>query len=148
MQFSLLTMAFLAAFTSTIVAQDIEQEVAAFTQKWQTAYDRADIATLSTMYANEVTSLNSDGSTTTLSKAQIEAGLKNDFTTFNTESTIKLNRMIAQVGGKVKVYGQYSINRIAKSNGEKSNVSGKFEHFVVREGSQWKLCQLNMMPDK
>ncbi len=80
--FSLLFAAFFAAFATPLAAQNIEQEVSDFAQKWQAAFNRADAAALGAMYTDQVISYNADGSSVTVSKADIEASFVKDFSEF------------------------------------------------------------------
>lgn len=145
---ALLLAAFFAAFSTPLTAQNIEQELSDMAQQWQAAYNRADHTALGAMYTDKVVSHNEDGSTNTVSKADIEASLANDFKEYTLQTEITLTRMLAQPGGKVKISGTFSNRGSSKKTGESISESGKYEHVVVQEGGVWKLCELKVMPGK
>ena len=93
-QFSLFIAAFLAVFTTSLAAQDTEQELFAFAQKWQDAYNAGDHAALATMYTQQVIANNEDGSTSTLTNEQIGAQFQSDFKNVSSQIDIKLTRMM------------------------------------------------------
>ncbi len=144
--FAILLTAFLAAFTAPVSAQNIEQEVSELAQKWQAAFNRADASALGAMYTDKVLSHNADGSTSTVSKGDIEASFAKDFSEYTLQTEITLRSMLAQPGGKVKVSGTYANRGSHKKSGEAIAESGKYEHVVVQEGGVWKLCELKVMP--
>lgn len=146
-QFTLFIAAFLAVFTTSLAAQGTEQELAAFTQKWQDAYNAADHATLATMYTREVISNNEDGSTSTLTNEQIGAKFESDFHEVSSKIEIKLTRMMTQADGKVKISGSFNSKNILNEAGEMVENNGTFEHVVVKEGRDWKLCELKVIPN-
>lgn len=144
----LLLTGFLAAFVSPLTAQNIEQEISDLAQQWQAAYNRADHAALGAMYTDKVISYNEDGSSNTVSKADIEASFANDFKEYSLHTAVTLTRMLAQKGGKVKVFGTYANTGSSKKTGDAISESGKFEHVAVQEGGVWKLCELKVMSAK
>ena len=147
MSFSLLVAAFFALATMPLTAQDTEQELSAFAQKWQEAFNRGDHATLATMYTQEVVFLNADGTTNKVSSEQIGAQFEQDFKAATSEIDIKLTRMMSQPGGKVKISGTFSTKNTDSKSGETSDTNGTFNHEVVKEGNHWKLCQISISPN-
>lgn len=146
--FTLLLAAFFAAFSTPLVAQNIEQELSDLSQQWQAAYNRADATALASMYADKVISHHDDGSDITISKSDIEADFANAFKENTLHTEITLMRMMAQVGGKVKIFGTFANTGSNKKTGEAFSQSGKYEHVVVQENGVWKLCELKVLPGK
>jgi len=147
--FTLLFAAFFAAFAAPLAAQNIEQEISDLAQQWQAAFNRADATVLGSMYTDKVIIHNDDGTTTTtISKADIEASFANDFKENTLRTEVTVMRMMAQAGGKVTISGNFSNTGSNKKTGEAISQSGKYEHVVVQEAGVWKLCELKVMPGK
>ena len=144
-QLSVLFAAFLAAFTTPLSAQNIEQEIVDFATNWQATYNRGDHTALAAMYTDEVTGFNPDGTTYTSTKEQIGAGFEIGFKKYVAHTEIKLMRIMAQADGKVAVSGTYSNTDTSIKTGQKTIESGKFEHVAVKEGGVWKLCQMKLI---
>ncbi len=146
--FILLLAAFLASFAAPLAAQNIEQEISDLAQQWQAAFNRADATVLGAMYTDKVIIHNDDGTTTTISKADIEASFANDFKENTLRTEVTVMRMMAQAGGKVTISGNFSNTGSNKKTGEAISQSGEYEHVVVQEAGVWKLCELKVMPGK
>ena len=139
----LLVAFFCAAFTAPLSAQDLNAELTAFGKAWQEANNRGDAEGLSTMYTDEVVMVNAkDGSKTTVTKAQIKARDTQNFGESDNQITIVNDKTEALSDGKVRIVGTFSGVMTNKKSGEKSNFSGSYDHLAVKEGGQWKLCQM------
>jgi ketosteroid isomerase-like protein len=143
MQFGLFFAVFsLAATTTFLQAQDLNNEVAEFTQTWQDAYNRADHAALTTFYADEVVILNPvDGTQATLTKELVGSNFANDFRANTLQIEIKTTTITLLSDGKVNTTGTYSVTGTDKKSGEKIDSSGTFDNISLKEGGKWKICQ-------
>jgi len=148
LSFPLLFAALLFAATSA-QGQDLTQEVTAMAKGWQDAYNRADQATLATLYTNEVIFVDpADGTSSTATKEQIVAGFERDFSASDLQMEIKVMKVTALPDGKATVSGTFSGNGNNKKTGEKIAWSASYENIVVKEGGQWKLSQMKTVMDK
>ena len=115
----------------------------AFGQAWQDAYNRADIAGLMALYADEVAIVNpQDGSSQTVTKQQIEAQFVREFQEADRHIVINGETAEALSDGKVRVTGKFTFTITNKTTGEKSTFPGSYDHMVLKAGNAWKLCQM------
>lgn len=127
-------------------AQDLVAEISTqIVNPWKAAYESGDIAALTSTYAKEVVYVNDDGSTTTRTRAEVEARWEKFFETFS--GTIEFtNEMVATrlSDDKVSVTGSFTQTRTNTETGEIESYNGSFEHHAVQENGQWKLCRLKV----
>jgi|GEM_PF-694761 len=138
-----------AAQSTTAGAPNIEQEMVALAKAWQEAYNRGDAETLATMYADNVVFVNpTDGTTSTTTKDAIKASFVKGFSEYTMYNEIKVTTAALQPDGKVNIKGTFSGYDIDKKTGEKIPDGGTYNHLVVKENGQWKLCQMSVVPNK
>lgn len=141
-QFSLFFFAafFSAVFTTTLNAQDVDKEMAAFAQQFQDAYNKEDHATLKTMYTTDAKRVAKDGTTTSGAEAIgafWEAQFKGaDATLMLTpQSTVWKDNVHAFVAS-----GTYHVTGTT-TKGDKIDFSGKYANTMLKVNGLWKIAE-------
>ncbi|MBG6236205.1 uncharacterized protein (TIGR02246 family) [Pedobacter sp. CAN_A7] len=127
-----------------VSAQKLHKEALAFTKSYQENYNNGNLAALMTMYADEITSVNSDGTSEKLPKSYYEKDYIRDFgETAGTFFTLKVNQTEQLADGRIKISGAfdgYDFDR--KSNKKLNPTVGTFENVIMKEGGKWKFTQI------
>lgn len=132
---------------SAVDAQDLKAELQGLAQSFQEANNRGDAEALNNLYTDEVVMVNpQDGSKTTITRAQIKEQDILNFSLRVDVMNIVVDSAESQPDGKVKVKGSVTGMWTDKNTGAKTNYTGSYEHLVVKEGGQWKLCELKFLP--
>jgi ketosteroid isomerase-like protein len=136
---------------TTMVAQttqnkNLTMEVASLAKAWQDAYNRRDHVALASMYTSEITSVGQDGSTSTITKAQLEEQFKSEFMTYNTQTEVKIGSATLLPDGKARIIGTYTNSDINLKTGEKTVETGTYDHLLVKQSGAWKLTQTHVIP--
>lgn len=144
---------FIAAFlfaAFSIQAQDLNTEMMTVANAWKAALERGDAAAIATFYTEKVDYVSAkDGSITTRTRSEIEADMKKTLEAktgtleFAPGSTATL-----LPDGKVSFKGEFTQTMTDKKTGEKQVFNGTFDHQAVKEGGQWKLCVVKVIPKK
>ncbi|MEY3241998.1 MAG: hypothetical protein RIR11_3437 [Bacteroidota bacterium] len=140
-QFSLLFLALLGGiFTSALQAQDVDKELAAFTQQFQDTYNKEDHATLQTMYTTDATRVAKDGSST-VGAAAIGAYWAAQFKA--ADATLALTPTLVSWSDANHAYiakGTYQVTGVT-TKGDKINVSGTYSNIMLKENEVWKIAK-------
>lgn len=132
----------LTTFSPALRAQGLKSEMTTLAKACQEATNRGDVATLQTIYAEQVVIVNAqDNSQTTYTKAQLLEGDIQYHSEWNDQSNIVLETAEALPDGRVKITGTVSGVRTNKKSGEKTNYAFRFENLIIQENGQWKVCQ-------
>lgn len=140
--------AFLFAAFST-QAQDLNAEMMTLANNWKAALERGDAKVLAAMYAEKMDYVNPDGSTTTSTRAEIEADLAKYLETHT--GTLELAPGCTATllpDGRANFKGEFTQAWTDKKTGEKEAFNGYFDQQWVREGGQWKLSVVRVTPKK
>lgn len=131
---------FCAAFTPVLNAQDVDKDMAAFTQRFQEAYNKEDHATLKTYYTADAVRVAADGTTITGADA-IGAFWEAQFK--GADVTLVLTPQSVVWKDNVHAYvasGSYHVTGTS-ANGEKIDVSGKYTNTMLQENGAWKIAR-------
>lgn len=139
----LLAVFLLTTATSSLVAQNVKSEVEALIKSFENAYNRADHATLATMFTADAVRENTDGSTISGTE-QISANYAKIFSTAELRVQINSGEIVEQSDGKVLATGTYTVTGKNKQSGEAINLSGSFANTNVRENGQWKISHMKL----
>ena len=129
-----------AAFTSTLNAQDLDQEMVAFAQQFQDAYNKEDHATLKTFYTDDAKRLAKDGTAITGAEA-IGAFWAEQFK--GSDATLTLKQQ--SVGWKDNLHayvasGTYHVSGTTVK-GDKFEISGKYINTMLKQNGVWKIAE-------
>lgn len=128
-----------AAFTVPVSAQGLSEEIDALGTSYMAAYNIGDVEALSALYAKEVVFVNAkDGSTNTATREQVKAGLAKDFSKPAGTINIKGTGLEVLEDGRVLITGTFAI----MSGADVDPRTMSYEHLLVKEDGQWKLCQM------
>lgn len=129
-------------------AQDLLAEMMALANAWKAALERGDAAAICTLYTEKVDFINpKDGSITTRTRAEIEAGMKQTLESkTGTLEFVPGSSATLLPDGRVSVKGEFIQTMTDKKTGEKQVFNGLFDHQVVKEGGQWKFCVVKVTP--
>ncbi|MDX1908269.1 MAG: nuclear transport factor 2 family protein [Bacteroidia bacterium] len=129
-------------------AQDATAEMLALGNAWKTAFERGDAAAVAALYSENVTYVQAeDGSTSTRTRAAVEASLKKTLET--TTGTLEFAPNCAGTwlpNGKARFTGDFTQTMTDKTTGQTEVFHGSFDHLAVKENGQWKLCQVQVTP--
>lgn len=143
---------FLTAFlyaTSNIQAQDLTAEMMGLANTYKAALERGDAKVMAALYAEKMDYVNPDGSTTTLTHAEIEADFEKNVETHT--GTLELAPGCTATllpNGRANFKGEFTQTSTDKKTGVKESFNGFFEQQWVKEGGQWKLCYVKVIPKK
>lgn len=145
----LLIAALLCAALSTR-AQDATAEMLALGNAWKAAYEQGDAAAVAAYYAENVTYVKAeDGSTSTRTRAAVEASLKKNFETMSGTIEFAPNCVGTLLpDGKARFTGDFTQTMTDKTTGKAEVFNGTFDHQAVKENGQWKLCQVKVVMKK
>ncbi len=147
--FGMLFLALLfTAFAVPTWAQDTKKEVEAFAKTFQDTYNKADHAGLAKLFAKEVVATNPDGTTATLTNAQMGESYAKGFANADLKITITVGEITTLADGKVKVTGTTTLLVVNKKTGEKKTQKSTYENMAVKEGSEWKIYAIRQTPIK
>lgn len=136
-----------AAGTPTLYAQDLKAEMQALARSFEAATNKGDAETLNTMYTNEVVMIDAQtGDKSTVTKAQIKAQDIKNFSERTDQMSIVVDLAELLPDGKVRITGSVTGTATDKKTGAKMDYSGAYDHLLLKEGGQWKLCQMKFMP--
>lgn len=143
-QFLLLAVLFITVFNNQVKAQKLHKDAVAFTKNLQDNYNKGDLAALMTMYASEVTVVQSDGKEEKVPKSDYEKDYVRDFgEAAGTYLTFKVANTETLADGKIKISGSFDGYDFDRKSNEKLNpATGTFENVIMNEGGKWKLSQL------
>jgi uncharacterized protein (TIGR02246 family) len=127
------------AFVTPLKAQDATKELAAFTKKFQAAYNNKDDKTLKTMYTDDATRIGTDGTTSTGCDS-IAAQFKDYFTANKVTIVIKQDKVDTQADGSATATGTYHVTGTSNT-GEKIDRSGTYTNTVVKVKGHWKISK-------
>jgi len=143
-KYLLLVLLFVTALVSNANAQKLDKSALAFTKLYQENYNKGNLAALMEMYANEITMVNSDGTTEKVPKSYYEKDYIRDFgEAAGTYLDLKVTNTEKLSDGKIKITGSfdgYDFDR--KSNTKLSPTVGTFENVIMKEGGKWKFTQI------
>lgn len=128
------------AFAVPTWAQDTKKEVEAFAKTFQDTYNKADHAGLAKLCAKEVVVTNPDGTTATLTNAQMGENYAKGFANADLQITITVGEITTLPDGKVKVTGTTTLLAVNKKTGEKKTQKSTYENMAVKEIGEWKAC--------
>lgn len=137
-KFSLL-LAFIsvAAFVNTVKAQDVTTELAAFTKRFEDAYNKKDVKALKEMFTKDAVRTGTDGKIYNGNDsiaAVLGTMLKNNVTV-----AIKQEKVVTENGSTV-VTGIYQVTG-SSTSGEKIDLKGAYTNTIVKEEGQWKIAK-------
>ncbi|MDX2134124.1 MAG: nuclear transport factor 2 family protein [Saprospiraceae bacterium] len=147
--FPVLLLAVLATplFAQTDALTGTDRELRALAQAWQDAYNRGDVQTLGSMYADNVAMVNpADGSLTTLKKEDIVAGFEKDFSELDSKIEILVDQVATQRDGTAIVSGSFTQVDVNKKTGAKQTVSATYSHVCAQDAGKWKLVKMQVTP--
>lgn len=129
-------------------AQDLSAEMTAVGNEWKAAFERGDATALAALYAEKVEYVNAqDGSVTVRTPAEIQAGFVKTFESQTGSIEFAPGSSATLLpNGRVSFKGEFTQTLINKQTGEKQVFNGSFDHQVVKENGQWKLCLLKVIP--
>ncbi|MEJ5960814.1 nuclear transport factor 2 family protein [Pedobacter immunditicola] len=143
-KYLLLVLLLVTAIISNATAQKLDKDALAFTKSYQDNYNKGDLAALMEMYANEITLVNSDGTTEKVPKSYFEKDYIRDFgEAAGTYLTLKVTNTEKLSDGKVKITGSfdgYDFDR--KSNTKLNPTIGTFENVIMKDGGKWRFTQV------
>ncbi|MCC7467525.1 MAG: nuclear transport factor 2 family protein [Saprospiraceae bacterium] len=133
-------------FAQSAQTKDATKEIAPIAKAWQDAYNRRDHAALASMYTTEIASVGQDGTTSTITKAQLEEQFKSDFMTYNTQTEVKIGSASLLSDGKARVIDTYTNSNIDLKTGVRTVETGTYDHVLVKQAGAWKLTQIHVIP--
>lgn len=128
----------IAAFINPMKAQDATTELAAFTKRFEDAYNKKDINALKGMFTKDAVRTGTDGKIHNgidSIVAVYEELLKSDATL-----TIKLEKVTPEKDNSAIATGTYQVVGSSKS-GEKIDRKGAYNNTIVKENGQWKIAK-------
>ena len=138
---------YVAAGTPTLQAQDLKAEMQSVAKAFEAANNQGDVEKLNTMYTNEVVMIDAEsGGKSTVTRAQIKEQDTKNFSERTDQISIVVEIAEALPDGKARVAGTVTGTWTDKKTGAKTNYAGAYDHVAVKEGGQWKLCQMKFMP--
>jgi ketosteroid isomerase-like protein len=143
--FFLLAAFLFAAFNTQ--AQDITPEMMTLANNWKAALERGDAKALAAMYAEKMDYVNPDGTTSTATRAEIEADFIKTFETHT--GTLELAPGCTATllpDSRANFKGEFTQTSTDKKTGKKEAFNGYFDQHWVREGGQWKLSVVKVTP--
>jgi len=135
----LLAIVSLTAFIAPLKAQDATKELAAFTKKFQAAYNSKDDKTLKTMYTDDATRTAADGTVNSGSEA-IVAQFRDYFTENKVMLDLKQTNVAVQTDGSATATGIFHVTGTSKT-GEKIDRKGGYTNTVVKANGHWKIAK-------
>jgi len=143
-KYLLMVLLFVTAPIGNAIAQKLDKDALAFTKMYQDNYNKGDLAALMAMYGDEITMVNSDGTTEKVPKSYYEKDYIRDFgEDAGTYLTLKVNNTEKLSDGKIKITGSfegYDFDR--KTNTKLNPTDGTFENVIMKEGGKWKFTQI------
>ena len=140
----LLALLFITAFSNQSNAQNLNKDAVAFTKNLQDNYNKGDLPALMTMYADNVSMVQPDGTLKTVPKSFYEEDYVRDFgEAAGTYMVFKVVNTEKLADGKIKIKGSfdgYDFDR--KSNTKLGPDNGTFEDVIVNDGGKWKFSQI------
>ncbi|MBC7536093.1 MAG: nuclear transport factor 2 family protein [Ferruginibacter sp.] len=137
-KFGLLVTLAVAAFINPLKAQEATKELAAFTQKFQDAYNKKDDKALKEMYTKDAIRTTSDKKTIIGNEAigaQFAEYFKDDITI-----EIKQTKVVTATDGTATATGTYHVTGTSKT-GEKIDRQGGYNNKAVKVKGQWKISK-------
>ena len=137
-KFGLLVTLAVAAFINPLKAQEATKELAAFTQRFQDAYNKKDEKALKEMYTKDAIRTMTDGKIVTGNEsigAQFAEYFKDDVTI-----EIKQTKVVTETDGTTTTMGTYHVTGTSKT-GEKTDRQGGYNNKVVKVKGQWKISK-------
>lgn len=126
---------------------DLTNQMTAFTKSWQDAYNKGDNAALKAMYANDVMMVNSDGTTTRMTRDQIGENFSTDFGKYKTQTEVKYGNAVLQPDGTVRLTGTYTTTHLDNKTGVKKTETGNYDHILVNKDGTWQFTQTRLTPE-
>lgn len=144
-QFSLVFAAlFCAAFSSTLSAQDVDKEMAAFAQQYQDAYNREDYAALKAFYTDDAVRVAEDGSSITGAEA-IRAFLEAQFKGADVKLTLQQHGVTWSDFNHAYTSGGTYQAKGTSADGQKIDVSGKYSNIMLKVDGAWKMSKSTLL---
>lgn len=129
-----------AAFTTSLNAQDVDKEMAAFAQQFQDAYNKEDHATLKTFYTADAVRVAKDGTSITGAEA-IGAFWAEQFKGADATLTLKQSSVVWKDASHAYVAtGTYHVTGVTVK-GDKINLSGTYTNTMLKENGAWKMTK-------
>lgn len=126
--------------TTTLNAQDVDKEMAAFAQQFQDAYNKEDHATLKTFYTDDAKRVAQDGSTISGAEA-IRVFWETQFQ--GADVTLVLTPQNVAWRDFLHAYvasGTYQVTGTT-AKGEAINLSGKYANTMLKVNGAWKISE-------
>jgi uncharacterized protein (TIGR02246 family) len=143
-KYPLLVLLFVTALINNVYAQKLNKDALAFTKSYQDNYNKGNLPALMDMYANEITAMNSDGTTEKVPKSYYEKDYIRDFgEAAGTYLVLKVTNTEKLADGGIKTSGSfdgYDFDR--KSNTKLNPTVGTFENVIMKDGGKWKFTQI------
>ena len=137
-QISLLFIFFsIASFISPAAAQDATKELAAFTKRFEDAYNKKDLKAIKEMFTKDAVMVDTDGQSRTGNDAI--AATYEEFLRSNATATITQEKVVTE-NGKTTATGTYQVTGTSQS-GDSFESKGSYTHTVVKDGGQWKISK-------
>ena len=133
----LLAFVSMAAFISPVTAQDATTELAAFTKRYQDAFNKKDINALKAMFTKDAVRTGTDGKANNgvdSIASVLEAAMKSDVTV-----SIQQEKVVTENGITIAT-GTYHLTGTSTS-GEKIDRKGAYTNTLVKDGGRWKLTK-------
>lgn len=135
-----LAVLFCTAFTSSVFAQDIDQEMVTFAQGFQDAYNQEDHAALKAFYTDDAVRVAQDGSTISGAEA-IRVYLETQFK--GSDATLTLRQESVNWSDFNHAYvskGTFHVKGTS-INGDRIDVSGKYSNVMIQVNGTWKMSK-------
>ena len=134
---------FCAAFTQYVQAQDVDQELATFTQQVQSAYNKEDFAALQSFYTSDATLVTREGASISGAEAigafWAEQFKEDDLTLTLTQTLVSWSD--ANYGYLAK--GVYQANG-SSAKGEAITISGTYGNVMLKQNGAWKIYRSHL----
>ena len=129
-----------AGFTTTLSAQDVENEMEDFAKRFQDAYNKEDHATLKTFYTADATRVGSDGASITGAEA-IGAFWAEQFKGADVTLVLKQTSTVwRDVSHAYVTTGTYHVSGTSVK-GDKIEASGTYSNEMLKQDGVWKMAK-------
>lgn len=129
-----------AALTPTLNAQDVDKEFAAFTQRFQDAYNKEDHAAIQTFYTADAVRVAKDDTSITGAEA-IGAFWAAQFK--DNDATLALTQTLVSWSDANHAYvakGTYKVTGVTAKGGT-INLSGAYTNIMLQQNGAWKIAK-------
>ena len=138
-QLGLLMMLVCTLITVPLLAQNLDKEMVSLTKKYEKAYNKQDVNTMTSMYTSDAVRSYSDGRMNT-GTAEIEEAMNQEFSANSVVLSLQHGSAEMNADGTATAKGTYSMSG-ATGTGEKIEGSGSYTNTLTKVGGEWLLSK-------